>query len=68
MSISEDPLYPWALHRLAVLHRKVGNYQLALNSAYESQDMRLYKQDVQANQVFDETILELGEWVKEAKG
>ena len=38
------------------MHERVGNYQLALNSAYESQDARLYEQDTEANKVFNKTI------------
>ena len=56
MSISEDPLYPWALHRLVLNHERVGNYQTALNCAYESQDQRLFENDTEAHKVFNETI------------
>ena len=59
MSISEDPEYPWALHRLVLMHERVGNYQLALDSAYESQDNRIFPQDKEANKAFTETIQRL---------
>ena len=56
MSITEDPQYPWALHRLVLINEKQGNYQIALDSAYETQDLRLYAQDEEANQAFNQTI------------
>ena len=59
LSISEDPEYPWALHRLVLLHEKAGNYQLALDSAYETQDTRLFPQDKEAHKAFTSTISRL---------
>eukprot|EP00343_Euplotes_focardii_P009083 CAMPEP_0205823982 /NCGR_PEP_ID=MMETSP0206-20130828/18880_1 /ASSEMBLY_ACC=CAM_ASM_000279 /TAXON_ID=36767 /ORGANISM="Euplotes focardii, Strain TN1" /LENGTH=100 /DNA_ID=CAMNT_0053121671 /DNA_START=268 /DNA_END=567 /DNA_ORIENTATION=- len=56
MSIAEDPLYPWALHRLALNHEREGNYKLALDSAYESQDLRLFEKDKEAQKAFNKTI------------
>ena len=63
LSISEDPEYPWALHRLVLLHEKAGNYKLALDSAYETQDTRLYPQDKEAHSVFSSTIAKLEDLV-----
>ena len=64
MSISEDPQYPWALHRMALLHEREGNYQMALDSAYETQDARLYPQDEEAHAQFDKTIERLEDLIE----
>ena len=65
MSIAEDPEYPYALHRLVLMHERVGNYQLALDSAYESQDNRIYPQDKEAEEVFNTTVKRLESKLKE---